>query len=489
MLLRIGLLLQVASGRAVASRILRELGPRLSGGASILVPSSPGWDQALVRAASPRIHPGFVASVEPATEQDVQEIIKYSNHIGVPFLAVTGAHGYTTMLNRVQGGIQVNMRRMNHTKMNADGVTATVGGGVMQHEIVRSLFEHGKLAVTGLCECVSTIGPLLGGGHSIVQGRHGFAADNLASARLVLANGSAVTVSAESNPDLFWAIRGAGHNFGIVTSFKLNVHDVGDTWTMLTFIFAQDKLESFFSTWNQLEDEHGDVGRPVLLGFLGRNPAVDTSHPVITLQIYYEGENGMVDEYASAFFALGPVSNTTVGDIKYKDLYVTGGIDLNSPICRKNENIIGYPDSFDRWDVDAMRAGFDILSELTADEKFATSVWLLESYGQEGVEAVPAAENAVAPEERSLHILAAPALWWAGDDEQDRERAELYGKRMQDAVRSGISVLPHSYVNYAIGREELPEVYGRDAARLAKLRRIKEAYDPRNRFGFYAPIR
>lgn len=123
-----------------------ELGPLLSSGAAISIPSSLGWDEQLVRASSPRIHPGFLASVEPATEQDVQETVKYANRIGVPFLAVTGTHGWPTTLNDLRGGIQINMRRMNGTQINAGGATATAGGGVMQYEIVRTLFAQRKLA-------------------------------------------------------------------------------------------------------------------------------------------------------------------------------------------------------------------------------------------------------------------------------------------------------------------------------------------------------
>jgi FAD/FMN-containing dehydrogenase len=64
---------------------------------------------------------------------------------------------------------------------------------------------------------------MLGGGHGLLQGHYGLLSDNLISARMVLANGTAVTVSSESNPDLFWAIRGAGHNFGIVTEFEYKI--------------------------------------------------------------------------------------------------------------------------------------------------------------------------------------------------------------------------------------------------------------------------
>jgi hypothetical protein len=178
----------------------------------------------------------------------------------------------------------------------------------------------------------------------------------------------------------------------------------------------------------------------------------------------------------------------TVPDIEYKNIYDVGGFGLESPVCRKNENILGYPNSFAKWDANAMREGFELFSELTAEEKFASSAWLLESYGRKGVKAVPDLESAVALEERLLHILTSPILWWSGNDKQDREKAISYGERIQKVVRGDSLEPPHSYVNYAVGPEQLPEVYGQDAGRLSKLKQLKRKYDPHNRFGFYMPI-
>jgi hypothetical protein len=182
------------------------------------------------------------------------------------------------------------------------------------------------------------------------------------------------------------------------------------------------------------------------------------------------------------------VVNATIPDIAYSNLHSIGGFGLESPVCRKNENILGYPNSLTRWDAEGLRDGFALFSELTADPKFATSAWLLESYGREGVKKIPADENAVAPEERTLHLLTSPILWWQGDDKRDREKAISYGERIQKAVRRNSQAPPHAYVNYAVGQEDLPEIYGRDEARLAKLKQLKRTYDPYNRFGYYAPI-
>jgi FAD/FMN-containing dehydrogenase len=118
--------------------------------------------------------------------------------------------------------------------------------------------------------------------------------DNLVSARLVLADGSIVVASDTSNPDLFWAIRGAGHNFGIITSFDLKVHDIPEdgTWTLVNFLFTQDKLEDVFDAVNQMDSPNGDHAvRLVILGSFARIPdvdAVNVSH--FFIKYYYPGE-------------------------------------------------------------------------------------------------------------------------------------------------------------------------------------------------------
>ena len=110
----------------------------------------------------------------------------------------------------------------------------------------------------------------MGGGHSVLQGHYGFASDNLVSARLVLSNGSIVEASDSHNHDLFWAIRGAGHNFGIVTSFDVLVHDIppgDDGWTLFQLVDTHDKLEQVFDMLNDVDGSRGD--HPVQLAFLG----------------------------------------------------------------------------------------------------------------------------------------------------------------------------------------------------------------------------
>jgi FAD/FMN-containing dehydrogenase len=93
------------------------------------------------------------------------------------------------------------------------------------------------------------VGLGLGGGHGRMQGLYGLVSDNILSARLVVANGSLITVSAGRNSDLFWALRGAGHNFGVVVEFESKIYDRTDVeeWKLAEFVFDDEKLEDVFS--------------------------------------------------------------------------------------------------------------------------------------------------------------------------------------------------------------------------------------------------
>ena len=108
------------------------------------------------------------------------------------------------------------------------------------------------------------MGPALGGGHGRLQGLHGLVADNMLHLNVVLADGSTIAVNETSHKDLFWAMKGAGHNFGIVTSVDVKIYpSLSPTWHWHNYLWAEDKLESVFKELNKLQD-NGDG--PVLLG-------------------------------------------------------------------------------------------------------------------------------------------------------------------------------------------------------------------------------
>ena len=122
------------------------------------------------------------------------------------------------------------------------------------------------------------MGAALGGGLGRYQGYYGLLADNIIDVDLVLASGETITVSATSYPDLFWGLRGAGHNFGIVTRFTLKTYDspVND-WYFAQFVYTQDKLEAFVTQVNKMMG-NGTQPKELMNYFLyAWNPAISTT--------------------------------------------------------------------------------------------------------------------------------------------------------------------------------------------------------------------
>ncbi|CBF82228.1 hypothetical protein AN5258.2 [Aspergillus nidulans FGSC A4] len=475
------------TAEAKLAQIRKLLKPQLSENATIVSPNSKEWVEVTHRAAAPRVHPGYLAVVDVAVEDDVVNTIKVANQIGVPFLAVTGTHGWTDDISKIQDGIQIRMRGLNHIGLGPNNDTAYAGGGVIQYEVVQALYPYGKQAVHGLCECVSILGPLLGGGHSVLQGAHGFAADNLVSAKVALHDGSVVTASATENQDLFWGLRGAGHNLGIVLEFEIKAFDIhADPWTFMTFVYEADKIEEYFEAWNQLEDTIADPGLVILNGYYRNLPEINAEKPVLVMELIYQGYDTAAPQYIEAYRAIGPIHETTVTDIYWNKLFDITNFGRNDRVCVPSQNWAGYVNSVVRWDPASMRESYEIFADLVAIETYNTSTFIFESYGRKGVRDFPDNFNAVPPEERNKHNMLAAFLFWSGDDETELAVAREFGERLQIASRNG--EIAHSYVNYAIGGEELPQVYGRDVDRLEKLQMIKTKFDPYNKFGFYASL-
>jgi len=123
--------------------------------------------------------------------------------------------------------------------------------------VVSRLWEVKKQTTTGVCECVSLAAPALGGGHGYLQGQRGLVADQLVSARVVLADGRVVTASSDTgnggDGDLFWAIKGAGHNFGVVTEMVFKVYDVvKPEWAYEYLFFTGDKVGELYQVANAM---------------------------------------------------------------------------------------------------------------------------------------------------------------------------------------------------------------------------------------------
>lgn len=268
------------------------------------------------------------------------------------------------------------------------------------------------------------LSPILGGGHGWLQGHYGLIADQLIEARLVLANGTAVTVSSTLNPDLFWALRGAGHNFGVVTEFKVKIYDApSTTWTYDEFIFTHDKLEALYeqfnslhnngtqpaglihwSVWLRLPDMDPEHVRPAVPSKHARSADADQRKPVILSYILYEGPASEEHRYGAPLHALGPAATRTL-TLAFPDIQSTTGNDLSAPVCQPGVATgMLFPVRLQTYDLHAQRAAFEQFSKLTAIPAFNASGFLLEGYSVIGVKAVPAESTAFPHREDNLLV-------------------------------------------------------------------------------------
>ncbi|KAI3335133.1 hypothetical protein F4824DRAFT_166970 [Ustulina deusta] len=430
--------------------------------------------------------PNIAAVVQVANENDVQQIVRFADKFNIPFVARAGGHGATEALAHAKNAIQVDFRKLNHVKLNENGETATIGGGATMKQVIDGLEAVGKRAVTGICECVGLTAPIMGGGHGWLQGQYGLAADQVVSARLVLTNGDLVTVSKESNPDLFWAVRGAGHNFGLVTEWEYRVHDTKESqWSYEIFIYSQDKLEALYELANtMIKDQPAEA---IHWGYIVKVDDIDAEHPILWFGIIYDGPTETAREYAKPFHDIGPMI-VQAGEGTLHDLAAITFQDQDGAGCAYGLTSLRFPIGLKSFNVVAVRKVYNHINETFSKvPELAGSVFLLEGYSTQAVQAVDPASTAFP--HRDDEILVTSYVQYKPNSTID-PIAEEFGKTLRGFLLEGSDDPKHlrAYVNYANGDEPLEAVYGWDKWRLEKLRQLKRQWDPKNKMKYYVPF-
>ncbi|KAF5586480.1 6-hydroxy-d-nicotine oxidase [Fusarium pseudocircinatum] len=462
-----------------------ELSSKLSPQASIVLPDDTSFDGFVSRWRDwhgPR--PGAV--VRTFSESDVQETIRYANEHGIPFLARSGGHGATEALQLAKDVIVVDLRDQNDVEIANDGKSARIGGGASVKKVVNELWTAGKQTVTGICECVGVSAPVLGGGHGWLQGQYGLASDQVISARVVLPNGDAVTASEDSNTDLFWALRGAGHNFGIVTEWEYRIYDINNSkWSYEIFIFLGDKVEDVLELTNKMMKTQP----PYLTHwiYIVNIPEIDPDKPIIWCAVISDGAVQEARDYAKPLHDLGPI-NVNAGEASMPELAAITLMSDDSVGCAKGFTGLRYPIGLKTYDLFAVRKVFNEIADISKRvPEFAGSFFLLEGYSTHGVKAIDAKKSAFP--HRDDEILVTPYILYKPNATLDglaQEHGEKLRRHLLEA--SGDPEHLRAYVNYAHGFESLEEMYGHEPWRIEKLKALKKKWDPENRMRFYAPI-
>jgi FAD/FMN-containing dehydrogenase len=275
--------------RSLETTAFDELGGSFRG--ELLLPTSPGYDPArrIWNGAIDR-HPAciarcmgvadVVASVRFARDRDLEIAVRGGGH-NVAGTAVC------------DDGVVIDLSAMRAVWVDPAGRTAWVQGGALWGDVDRETQVHGLATTGGIVSHTGVAGVTLGGGIGHLMRKHGLTVDNLLAAELVTAEGRIVRASAEEHPDLFWALRGGGGNFGVVTSFRFALHRVGPTVMAGPVFWAAEDTTDVLRFYRDFAAEAPDeLGSVVRLGTIPPLPGIPEHlhwRPAIAVACCYAG--------------------------------------------------------------------------------------------------------------------------------------------------------------------------------------------------------
>jgi FAD/FMN-containing dehydrogenase len=223
---------------------------------SVYVPGDPGYDEsrAVENLAIDR-HPGLI--IRCSGEADVIDGVNLAREHGL-LLAVRGGGHHVAGHGTVDGGLVLDMRDMNGVWVDPANKVVRVQGGATWGQVDREAQVFGLAVPGGVVSTTGVGGLTLGGGIGWLHRKWGLSCDNLISAQVVLASGELVTASADEHPDLFWAIRGGGGNFGVVVDFTFRAHEVGPEVALAAVFHEAAAGADLLPRWRDLALRAGD---------------------------------------------------------------------------------------------------------------------------------------------------------------------------------------------------------------------------------------
>ncbi len=193
-------------------------------GGLLIGPEDAGYDEArAVYNAMIDKRPGLIARC--ASPDDVAKVVNFARDHEL-LVAVRGGGHNGAGLGTCDDGVVIDLSPLKDVEVDPQSRTARVGGGCVWGEVDQATNEHGLATPSGIISTTGVGGLTLGGGIGHLTRKCGLAIDNLLAAEMVLASGERVRASEDENPDLYWAIRGGGGNFGVVTEFTFRLHEV-----------------------------------------------------------------------------------------------------------------------------------------------------------------------------------------------------------------------------------------------------------------------
>ncbi|KZV63916.1 FAD-binding domain-containing protein [Peniophora sp. CONT] len=292
--------------RGAAADACTQIADAISSSSAIFYPGTEGYTDDIEHWATSSTQDA-TCSVEPGTAEDVAAILKVIGSTKTPFAVKGGGHATNQGFSSTTG-VQIAMSRFKDIKLSDDKKTVDVGAGSIWDEVYLALNGTGVNAPGGRVPGVGVAGFSLGGGYTFQTSQYGLAIDNIASYELVLPNGTVTTVL--PGDDLFFALRGAFNNYGIVTKFTFVTHPQTDVYGGLIQI-SGEYFDDVTKAIASFSNDNTDTKASILPAYQYSN---GTSYSTIT--VYYDAPTAP----DNAFFGLLDIPRT-ISDIKTRSYY------------------------------------------------------------------------------------------------------------------------------------------------------------------------
>lgn len=287
----------------------------------LIQPGESGYDQA--RAVYNAMHDRYPALiVQPVDTADVAAAVNFARDRSLLLSIKGGAHNVNGFASN-DGGMVIDLSRMRGVTVDPRARTATVAGGAQWGDVDHATHAYGLATPSGIISTTGVAGLTLGGGFGHLTRRYGLSCDNLIEAEVVTADGSIRIASATENPDLFWALRGGGGNFGVVTRFAFKLHPVSMVYGGPIFYPAEASAEvlRFFR-------EFIAAAPPEMSAFFGYHEAPPApfvpealhGHKACTIVVCYTGPLENAEAAVRPIRDAAPVALDLCGPIPYPAL-------------------------------------------------------------------------------------------------------------------------------------------------------------------------
>jgi FAD/FMN-containing dehydrogenase len=278
----------------------------------VVVPKDPEYDRArAVWNATADAHPAVVARC--AGVDDVVAAVRFARERELLVAVRGGGHSYPGF-STCDGGIVIDLSPMGGVRVDPARRTAMAAGGALLGELDRQAQTHGLACPTGHVSHTGVGGLTLGGGVGRLTRRHGLTVDNLAAVELVTAEGERVRADAGHEPELFWALRGAGANFGIATSFELRLHPVGPLILAGIAVYPVERAREVAAAFDDYMAGAPDEVTAGLGWFVAPPdppfPPAVAGRPVVVVNATHAGPLDEAERDLAPLRALGPALDT-----------------------------------------------------------------------------------------------------------------------------------------------------------------------------------